>query len=483
MHLFFSFKIINFATLLVKSKNNLFMKNGKAEYIGLWKCCLEIIRDNITKEAYNTWFAPIVPLSYKDGKLTIQVPSRFYIEFLEEKYLDIIKSTLYKVFGEGTTLSYTIQMAGASIEYPVTEGKQTQKTVEEKNIPSAPVSELDAHLNPSYIFETFIEGNSNKLSRSVGEAVAQNPGKTIFNPLFIFGPSGVGKTHLANAIGAKIKELYPSKRVLYVSAHLFQVQYTDSVRNNTTNDFINFYQTIDTLIIDDIQEFAGATKTQNTFFHIFNMLHLNGKQLIMTSDRSPVLLQGMEERLITRFKWGMVAELEKPSLDLRKDILRYKTKRDGVKLTDEIIDYIAENVSDSVRDLEGIVASILAYSTIYNEEVDLDLTKRTVKKFINFETKPITVEDIINTVCSHYGVDPSVVFSKSRKRDAVLARQVSMFFAKKYTDLSNAKIGAQIGNKDHATVIHACKTIEDMQETDKRFNESLNEILTELKKR
>ncbi len=459
------------------------MKSNKADYIGLWNYCLEIIRDNITKEAYNTWFAPIVPLSYQEGKLTVQVPSRFYIEFLEDKYLDIIKSTIYKVFGEGTTLSYTIQVADTPIEYPVAEGKQPRKLVEAKEVPSAPVADLDAHLNPSYIFETFIEGSSNKLSRSVGEAVAQNPGKTIFNPLFIFGPSGVGKTHLANAIGAKIKELYPEKRVLYVSAHLFQVQYTDSVRNNTTNDFVNFYQTIDTLIIDDIQEFAGATRTQNTFFYIFNQLHLNGKQLIMTSDRSPVLLQGMEERLITRFKWGMVAELEKPSLDLRKDILRYKTKRDGVKFSDEIIDYIAENVSDSVRDLEGIVASLLAYSTIYNKEVDMDLTEKTIKKFINFETKPITVERIIQTVCDHFGIDATVIQSKSRKRDAVLARQISMFFAKKFTDLSSAKIGAQIGNKDHATVIHACKTVKDMQETDKKFKDSINMILAELKKR
>jgi len=456
---------------------------NKADYIGKWNYCLEIIKDNITKEAYKTWFEPIVPLSFMEGKLTIQVPSRFYIEFLEDKYLDIIKSTIFKVFGEGTTLSYTIRLADTNVVYPETPGNPVQKKTEEKSIPTAPVAELDAHLNPSYIFDTFIEGSSNKLSRSVGKAVAQNPGKTIFNPLFIFGPSGVGKTHLANAIGAYIKQLYPSKRVLYVSAHLFQVQYTDSVRNNTTNDFINFYQSIDTLIIDDIQEFAGATKTQNTFFHIFNQLHLNGKQLIMTSDRSPVLLQGMEERLITRFKWGMVAELEKPSLELRKDILRYKTKRDGVSFSEEIIDYIAENVSDSIRDLEGIVASILAYSTIYNKEADLELTKQTVRKFINFDAKPITVEHIINTVCNHFGMDTSVINSKSRKHDVVLARQVSMYLAKKYTDLSNAKIGVQIGNKDHATVIYAIKTVSDMQDIDNNFCETMNQIQNELKKR
>jgi len=459
------------------------MKNFNVDYIGQWKNCLEMIRDNVSKEAYNTWFAPIVPLSYVDGELTIQVPSRFHVEFLEDQYLDLIKKTLYKVFGEGTGLIYNTQLADTQISEPATPGNpHKERTTEVKDIPSAPVTELDSHLNPSYIFETFIEGESNKLSRSVGEAVAQNPGKTIFNPLFIFGASGVGKTHLANAIGCRIKELYPEKRVLYVSAHLFQVQYTDSVRNNTTNDFVNFYQTIDTLIIDDIQEFAGQTKTQNTFFHIFNQLHLNGKQLIMTSDRSPILLQGMEERLITRFKWGMVAELEKPSLELRKDILRYKTKRDGIKFPPEVIDYIAENVTENVRDLEGIVASILAQSTVFNREIDLTLTEQTVRKFIKFSAKVITVDDIINTVCKHFGLETSVIYSKSRKREAVQARQVSMFLAKKYTDLSNSKIGAQIGNKDHATVIHACKTITDQLETDKRFSDEIGMIQTALKK-
>lgn len=452
------------------------------DHIDQWNACLQIIKDNISQEAYNTWFAPIVPLSFEGGRLTLQVPSRFYVEFLEEKYLGIIRSTIYRVFGEGTTLSYTIRIADDTITYPETPGN-IQFGERTKAIAAPEITTLDSHLNPSYVFETFLEGSCNKLSRSVGESVAQNPGKTIFNPLFIFGPSGVGKTHLANAIGTKIKELFPAKRVLYVSAHLFQVQYTDSVRNNTTNDFVNFYQTIDTLIIDDIQEFAGATKTQNTFFHIFNQLHLNGKQLIMTSDRSPVLLQGMEERLITRFKWGMVAELEKPSLDLRKNILRYKTQRDGVKFPEEVIDYIAENVTDSVRDLEGIIASILAYSTIYNKEVDLDLTERTIKKFINFEARTITIENIIHTVCNHYGLDIEVIHTKSRKHEAVLARQISMYLAKQYTNLSNAKIGAQIGNKDHATVIHACKTIKNLRDTDKSVSKALELISSNLRKR
>ena len=312
--------------------------------------------------------------------------------------------------------------------------------------------------------------------------MALNPAKTIFNPLFLYGASGVGKPNLANAIGTKIKELYPEKRVLYVSAHLFQVQYTDSVRNNTTNDFINFYQTIDILIIDDIQEFAGVTKTQNTFFHIFNHLHQNGKQLILTSDRAPVLLQGMEERLITRFKWGMVAELEKPTVELRKNILRNKIHRDGLQFPPEVIDYIAENVGNSVRDLEGIVISIMAHSTIYNKEIDLELAQRIVRKVENCESKSITIDDIITTVCKHFGLENAAIHTKSRKREVVQARQIAMYLAKNHTDFSTAKIGTLIGNKDHATVLHACKTIKQLKEEDKTFRAEIDEIQTALKK-
>ena len=280
---------------------------SESSHVGLWNRCLEIIRDNVPESTYKTWFVPIVPLKYEDKTLIVQVPSQFFYEFLEDKFVDLLRKTLYKVIGDGTKLMYNV-LVDKSSGTTVNQESTTRSTaipqsglprVDERKAPGllrAPaVQDLDPHLNPNYNFETFIEGYSNKLSRSVAEAVAENPAKTVFNPLFLHGASGVGKTHLANAIGTRIKELYPDKRVLYVSAHLFQVQYTDSVRNNTTNDFINFYQTIDVLIIDDIQEFAGVTKTQNTFFHIFNHLHQNGKQLILTSDRAPVLLQGMEE--------------------------------------------------------------------------------------------------------------------------------------------------------------------------------------------
>ena len=460
---------------------------NEKNHVGLWNRCLEIIRDNIPEQTFKTWFSPIIPLRYENNTLVLQVPSQFFYEFLEEKFLDLLRQTIHKVFGEEAKLMYNVMVVKnppTPVPLPSHSGPATSaKTIVEKAVPRMPqISELDPHLNRDYNFDTFIEGESNKLSRSVAEAVALNPAKTIFNPLFFYGASGVGKTHLANAIGTKIKELYPEKRVLYISAHLFQVQYTDSVRNNTTNDFINFYQSIDVLIIDDIQEFAGLTKTQNTFFHIFNHLHQNGKQLILTSDRSPVLLQGMEDRLITRFKWGMVAELEKPTIELRRNILLDKIHRDGLQFPMEVVNYIAENVGDSVRDLEGIIISIMAHATIYNREVDMELAQRIVRKVTHNENKVITVDDIINSVCKHFGLETSAIYTKSRKREVVQARQIAMYLAKNNTELSAAKIGTLIGNKDHATVLHACKTIKELREVDKTFRAEVDEIQSALRK-
>lgn len=464
------------------------------DHITLWNNCLKVIKDNVPETSYNTWFVPIVPLKYKDKTLFLQVPSQFFYEFIEEQFSDLLHKILSRVIGEGTKLMYNVMVDKSSSTTVNLEASNRSAAVSPKSITkggnkspdtikATGTQELDSQLNPNYNFENFIEGGSNKLPRSVAEAVAQKPAETIFNPLFIHGTSGVGKTHLANAIGTRIKELYPGKRVLYVAAHLFQVQYTDSVRNNTTNDFINFYQTIDVLIIDDIQEFAGVTKTQNTFFHIFNHLHQNRKQLVLTSDRSPALLQGMEERLITRFKWGMVAELEKPSIELRKDILRNKIHRDGLQFSPEVIDYIAENVNESVRDLEGVVISIMAHSTIYNKEIDLDLAQRIIRKISKNETKPITVDNIINAVCNHFEVEPSVIHTKSRKREIVQVRQIAMYLAKLHTDSSSSKIGQLIGGKDHATVLHACKIIKDQCDVDKSLKADIESIETSLRRK
>lgn len=452
------------------------------DHAGLWERCLQIIKDNLTEQAYKTWFSPIVPLKYENNKLVLQVPSHFFYEYIEEKYIDLLYPAVQRIFGEGTGLMYHIKVVNPEGETTLTPNRPGPKDkAATRELPKAPANKLDTHLRKNYNFENFIEGESNKVSRSVAEAVALNPGTT-FNPLFIYGPSGVGKTHLTNAIGIKTTELYPEKQVLYISAHLFQVQYTEAVRNNTIHDFIHFYQKIDVLIIDDIQEFAGATKTQNTFFHIFNQLHQNGKQLIFTSDRAPILLQGIEERLITRFKWGMVAELEKPTVELRRDILRNKIRRDGLQFPPEVIDYIAENVSDSVRDLEGIVISIMAHSTVYNRDIDLSLAKRIVSKVTKNEQKAVTVDDIIEVVCKHYGLENSAIHTKSRKREVVQARQVAMYLAKNNTEYSLAKIGTWIGGKNHATVLHACNTIKDLCEVDKTFRSDIDKLQSMLRK-
>lgn len=459
--------------------------NKHTNYQELWKHCLQFIHDNVQESTYNTWFEPITPYKYEENTLYVRVPSQFFCEFIEEHFMELLRSALYKVFGEGTKLMYNAVVDSATETGTQTEGgnaslgrKLQTGTLENKwtgQASQAPTSDIDPHLNPRYSFNNFIEGVSNKLSRSAGEAVATDLAKT-FNPLFIWGPSGVGKTHLVNAIGTRVKELHPDKRVLYISAHLFQVQYTDSVRRNTTNDFIHFYQTIDMLIIDDIQEFAGSVKTQNTFFHIFNHLHQNGKQLILTCDRPPMMLQGIEDRLITRFKWGLLAELEKPTAELRRDILNNKIRRDGLDVPRDVVDYLAENVNESVRDLEGILLSIMAHSTFNNKAINIDLAERIVRKSVRMEQEKITIDKILNKVCSHFNLDPTLIHSRSRKRDIVNVRQISMYLAKKHTDESSARIGQFIGNRDHATVIHACKCIQNQYDISREFKAEIAEI-------
>lgn len=462
----------------------------------MWNRCLQVIKDNVPEKTYTCWFEPIEPIKYENNTLFIGVPTLFFYEMLDGPFLNIMRKALEKGIGEGTQLQYKVMV--------VKDNQDEKSTVDMKgsdrstDIPVRPIingnktpnpmqaiapQDLDPHLNPNYTFSNFIKGTSNELSRTVGETVAKEPAKT-FNPLFLHGPSGVGKTHLTNAIGTRIKELYPEKRVLYISAHLFQVQYTDSVRTNQFNNFIKFYQGIDVLIIDDIQELAGATKTQQTFFHIFNHLHQNGKQLILTSDRAPVMLQGMEDRMLTRFKWGLVVELEKPDLELRKNILHNKIAYDGLKIPENVINYIAENVSDSVRELEGIVTSLLAHSILLKREIDMDLAERIVRKaVICGESKPVTIESIISKVCEHYNIEESAIHTKTRKREIVQVRQIAMFLAKKHTDNSTSKIGQLIGKRDHATVLHACKTVKDLIEVDKAFKTEIEEIEASIKRR
>jgi len=457
------------------------------DYQILWNDCLAIIKDIVPEAVFSTWFLPIQPLSYEENKFTVQVPSQFFYEYLEAKYVDVLKVTIHRVIGQGTILCYrvTVDKAnGGTIDYPTANGvvlpsaNKVTKSLTKAPNPFTQVTpqDLDPQLNPKYSFYNFFEGPSNRLARTAAEEVAKNPGKTTFNPLFLYGPSGVGKTHLCHAIGARTRELYPEKKVLYVSSHLFRIQFTDAIRKNTTNDFLNFYQSIDVLLLDDIQELIGMDKTQNTFFHIFNHLHQLGKQLVLTSDKAPVDLQGIEERLITRMKWGLTAEMSRPDIELRKKILRNIVNNEGLQMPEDVFEYIAENVTENVRDLEGVLVSLMAHALINNREIDLPLAKRVINQAVRVEKKQLSVQRIQEIVCGYYNLEQAAIQTNSRKREIVLARQITMYLSKKYTDCSFSHIGKIVGKKDHATVLHACKTIRDQIEINKSFRSSIEEI-------
>ncbi len=447
-----------------------------------------MIQNNIPRQQFDTWFAPISFVSFEESGrlLTLCVPSPFILEYIEEHYLKLFRAVLQRVFGDNVRLTYEVKVDATHGLHTSEEASDRSTQVEKpvyltglNTVPQA-MQALDSRLRNDLTFENFIEGSANKLPRTVGLAIAQHPRQATFNPLFIYGGSGVGKTHLVNAIGVRLKELYPNLRVLYVSAHLFQVQFVDAKLQNKINEFINFYQSIDVLIIDDVQEFASLQKTQLTFFHIFNHLHQNNKQLILTSDRPPLALQGMEERLLTRFKWGLQAELEPANEELRRDILRYKIRHNGLRIPEDVIAYIAARVDHSIRDLEGIVNALMAYSVVFNCEIDLALAERVVSRTVGEQThRPtITIERIIERTCDYFSQKQSDVLSSSRKASVVLARQVVMFLAQKHTTLSTTRIGMAVGRRGHATVLHSCQAITNRLENDATFRERLLELET-----
>ena len=458
----------------------------------LWDRCLDIIRDNISPEQFATSFAFVELHSFEDGKLILDVPSEFVRKHLEENFLPLMKSTFKRVFGDGiNSLYYNVSVVNAQTGGKVIE--KTDITPKPVNGPArddarktpddvtAPlVQDLDSQLIPHYRFDNYIEGESNRLARSVGESIAKNPAQT-FNPFFVYGPSGCGKTHLINAIGLRIKELYPQMRVLYLSAHLFTVQYTDAVRHNKVNDFIRFYQTIDTLILDDVQELSGKMQTQTTFFHIFNHLHINGKQIILSADRPPVAIQGIEDRLITRFKWGMLAEIEKPTQNMRLNILTAKVEKEGLNIPENVLKFISENIDESVRDLEGIINSLMAYSVVYNCDVNMGLVQKVMPRFVETNDKPITIEDVKECVCEHFNLKVSQIDSRARTQKIAHARQVAMFLACELTGKSNVQVGLNIGNRNHATVIHAIKHIKDMMDIDEETRQAVEDVKSMLR--
>ncbi len=464
----------------------------KKQAEAIWKNCLEFIKNNVTEQNFNTWFIPIKPVELKDNKLLIQVPSMFFYEYIEENYIDLIKKALHVSIGKDASLNYLIDVENSSKDSskiklpnvstntknpPINISTTTQPPkMNPFAIPGIKKIQIDSHLNPNYSFENFAEGECNRLARSAAYAVAEKLGQTAFNPLFIYGGVGLGKTHLAQAIGIEVKNRYPDKIVLYIQTDRFTAQFTDAVRENKQNDFVHFYQMVDVLIIDDIQFLSGKEKTQETFFHIFNHLHQLGKQLVITSDRAPIDLPDMMERLISRFKWGLQADITPPDYETRKKILVKKIEMEGIVIPDEVISYIAQSITTSVRELEGALISIMAHSSINKRPITVELAKEIVDKFAKNINREITVDMIQKIVCEYFKLKPEELKAKTRRREIVQPRQIIMYFAKKYTKASLQAIGAMCGGKDHSTVLHACRNIEDLKQTDKQIRVYLEDI-------
>jgi chromosomal replication initiator protein len=462
----------------------------------VWESCLKLIKDNISLQSYKTWFEPIKPVKLNNQVLTIQVPSQFFYEWLEEHYIGLLKKIIKKELGAEGRLEYSIVVENQfGSNKPITVKVPSPNAKALSNAPvSMPVDlnsnpirnpfiipglkkvNVDSQLNPSYSFENFVEGDCNRLARSAGYAVSNKPGETSFNPLLIYGSNGLGKTHLAHAIGIEIKNNFPNKTVLYVSCAKFTQQFTDATRNNTVNDFVNFYQMIDVLIVDDVHEFVGKEGTQNVFFNIFNHLHQNRKQIILTSDKAPVEIQGVDQRLLSRFKWGLSADLQVPNLETRIAILQKKAYIDGWELPKDVIEYLAYSITANVRELEGALISVLAQASLNKKTITVELAKQIVDRFVKNTAREVSIDYIQKVVCDYFDLPIDLLKSKTRKREVVQARQIAMFFSKNMTKSSLATIGQHCGGKDHATVLHACRTVNNLIETDKRFRAYIDEL-------
>jgi chromosomal replication initiator protein len=466
----------------------------------VWENCLKIIKDNVPTQSFKTWFEPIKALKLDGSVLTIQVPSLFFYEWLEEHYVNLLRKTIKHELGADARLEYNIvvdnatanskaqtinipaspngELKNPSVPIPVTVPSSIRNPFV---IPGLKKINIDSQLNSKYSFDNFVEGDCNRLARSAGFAVANKPGGTSFNPLMIYGPTGLGKTHLVHAIGGAIKDRFPEKQVLYVNAEKFTQQFVESMKNNTINDFKNFYQLIDVLILDDVHNFAGKEKTQDIFFHIFNELHQTNKQIVLTSDKPPKDLIGVEDRLLSRFKWGLTADLQIPDFETRMAILYKKMQLDGIELPQDVVEYVAHNIDSNMRDLEGAMVSLLAHSTLNKKEIDLPLAKQMLKNFIKNSSKEISIEYIQKLVCEYFEVPVELLKSQTRKREIVQARQISMYLAKSHTKSSLKSIGMHFGGRDHSTVIYACQTVEDLVDTDKKFRAYVADIQKKLK--
>ncbi len=462
------------------------------DHVQIWQQCLARIKEHVNPQSFSTWFEPIRPLRLEGAVLTIQVPNKFFYEWLEEHYVVILKNAIQVEIGSDAQLEYLIPKKTVLPQVPsftregnnAGAGKNALKGGKIKNpfvIPGIQKLKIDSQLNLNYTFEHFIEGDCNRLARSAGMAIAKRPGKTAFNPLMIFGDVGLGKTHLAQAIGNEVATTFPEKVVLYVSSERFTNQFIEALRNNAISDFVKFYQMVDLLIVDDIQFLENKQKTQDIFFSIFNHLHQGGKQLILTSDRPPKEMAGIEERLISRFKWGLSADLQIPSLETRMAIIQMKMDNDGVDLPPNVLEFISYNVRTNVREMEGVLISIIAQAALNQREIDIDLAKEVISQFVDNISNEITVELIQKIVAQHYDLPVEKLKEKTRKRFVVRARQLSMYLAKQLSNKSLKHIGNAFGGRDHSTVIHACRSIETLLENDTRFKTEVSDIAKRLK--
>ncbi len=462
----------------------------------VWNNCLRIIKESVGEQSFKTWFEPIVQVMLQNDVLTIQVPSQFFYEWLEEHYVQVLRRAIDTELGADGRLEYSLMMEKESEQSKSfvnqVQGKPNGNAKNVNyNAPQTVKSPFElkgldkfsfsSQLNVNYTFDTFIEGDCNRLARSAGYAVANKPGVTSFNPLMIYGGVGLGKTHLVQAIGNRIKQNSPDKFVLYVSSEKFTNQFLDAIKNNNTQEFANFYLQVDVLVIDDVQFLSGKEKTQEIFFHIFNHLHQSGKQIIMTSDCPPKDLKGLQERLLSRFKWGLTADLQQPDFETRIAIIRKKMQSEGVEISDSVVEYLAYSIDTNVRELEGVLISLIAQSSLTQKEIDLELAKQTLQSIVQNIESEVGIDYIQKFVAEFFNVTVDSLKAKTRKREIVIARQVAMYFAKEYTNLSLKSIGFHFGNRDHSTVIHALTSVNDLMDTDRKFNATMQELIKKLK--
>lgn len=454
-------------------------------YEAIWHSCLDSIKERIPEQSFKTWFEPIQAVEFSENELVIEVPNKFFYEWLEDNYITLLRETLHKEIGQEARLKYHIMTpqkksatsaAVATEDLTMPELETSESIVNPFVIPGIKKIRIDSQLKRDYTFETYIEGSCNRLARSAGMSIAENPGGTAFNPLFIFGDVGLGKTHLAQAIGNAVRMKFKNKTVLYVTADKFTNQFIHAIKNNAVNDFENFYLLIDVLIIDDIQFLSGKTKTQDMFFHIFNQLHQNNKQLILTSDVPPKDLKGIQDRLISRFKWGLSADLSAPELETRMAILEHKMDSEGMSISDDVAEFICYNIKNNIRELEGVLVSLIAQSSLNQRNVDMSLAREVIKNFVSQINKEISVEFIQKLVADYYDLTIDKLQGKTRKRSIVIARQLSMYLAKHMTNKSLKAIGEQFGGRDHSTVIYSCTQVKNLMDTDAVFKETVADI-------